>query len=78
MTNFPTIPDIVEQLAMHKTKQGWSNAQVATSLNAFGWNGLWIERHVVALLTGRVKVTDKEKEFFERYLLSAFYDYNRA
>jgi len=78
MTNFPTISDIVEQLSMHKKKQSWSNAQVATSLNAFGWNGVWIESHVASLLAGRVKVTDREKEFFERYLLSAFYDANRA
>lgn len=74
--NFPTIADTVQMLAMRKKKQGWTNAQVATSLNAFGWNGQWTEARVDALFEGRAKATDNETGFFKLYLLAAFYDYN--
>jgi len=76
MTNFPTIMDTVDMLAMAKRKAGDSNAQTAVKLNTFGWNPTWTGGHLDALFTGRVKATDKEIEFIKLYLLAAFYTYN--
>lgn len=76
MGNFPSLPNIVEQLRAHMLKSGYSTAQLVVMLNLFGSN--WNATHVDDLLAGRVKPTGTETIFLQRYLLDRFWDYNRG
>lgn len=74
MANYPTIVNELQQLRAYKTKQAYSNAQVATALTAFGW--AWSETHVAKLLAGKAKLSANDVIFLRRFLLNAFYTYN--
>lgn len=76
MSNFPSVPEIVEQLAKHKLKQTYTNATLATNMNLFAVAWGWTEGHVEALTLGRVQPTEAEIGFIELYLAQRFYDYN--
>lgn len=72
--SFPKIVATIEMLRRHQQKEGYSNAQLVTQLNAFGWT--WQEDLIADLMTGRKKPTADQGMFFKRYLLKKFYDYN--
>lgn len=72
--NYPDIVNIIEQLRKHKAKEGYSDAQLVTQLDAFGWT--WQESHISSLLEGRKHPTASEQIFFRGYLLNKFYAYN--
>lgn len=75
--NYPDIgASTLHQLHLYKMKNAYTDAQVADLLTTFGWT--WQEGHVADLLAGRVKPTRVENEFFEKFLLNKFLDYNRG
>jgi len=69
--NQPEIKDAVELLRRYKTQKSWTDAQLATSMTAFGWT--WTETHVAALFRGTMKPSEEEREYIKRYLLSRYY-----
>jgi len=69
--NQPEIKDAVELLRRYKTQKSWTDAQLATSMTAFGWT--WTETHVATLFRGTMKPSEEEREYIKRYLLSRYY-----
>jgi len=69
--NQPEIKDAVELLRRYKTQKSWTDAQLATSMTAFGWT--WTETHVAALFRGTMKPSEEKCEYIKRYLLSRYY-----
>lgn len=69
--NQPEIKDAVELLRRYKTQKSWTDAQLATSMTAFGWT--WTEMHIVGLFRGTMKPSEEEREYIKRYLLSRYY-----
>ena len=77
MTNFPTMPEIIDQLRLYKKKLAYSNAQVGAAMAAVGWGGTnWSTVHIYELMNGVVQPTDQEIEFIKIFLLRMFYAYN--
>lgn len=73
--NYPNVGvSTLQQLRYYKAKNGYTDAQVATLLAVFGWK--WQEDHIADLMDGRVKPTEVEEEFFKRFLLYKFWEYN--
>ena len=77
MTNFPTVPEIIDQLRQHKIKSSLNNTTLAAQMAAWGWGtSTWSAVHVTALMNGTVQPTEDEIEFIQRFLLNRFYVYN--
>ncbi len=77
MTNFPTMPEIIDQLRLYKKKLTYTNTQVATAMAAVGWGATnWSPGHVADLMNGAVQPTEAEIEFIKIFLLRMFYAYN--
>ncbi len=77
MTNFPTMPEIIDQLRLYKKKLTLSNAQVGAAMAAVGWGQTnWSTGHVADLMIGAVQPTEAEIEFIKIFLLRMFYAYN--
>jgi len=68
--NYPEIMNVVYRLRLYKTQKSWSNAQLATDLEAFGWT--WPESYVAALFVGNIKPDESKKHFIELYLLDRY------
>jgi len=69
--NYPSINDEVELLRRLKAQEVWTNAQVATSMTAFGWTiG---EDLVEDWLDGRNRPGESHREYIRRYLLMHYY-----
>ena len=63
MTNFPTMPEIIDQLRLYKKKLSYTDTQVATAMAAVGWGGTnWSPGHVGDLMIGAVQPTEDEIE----------------
>lgn len=77
MSNFPTMPEIIDQLRLYKKKLALSNAQVGVAMATVGWGGTnWSTGHVADLMNGAVQPTEAEIEFIKIFLLRMFYAYN--
>ncbi len=75
--NYPTVPEIIDQLRMYQRKAALSTANVAVAMVAFGWDStVWSTVHVTALLAGTVQPTEAEREFIKLFMLNRFYTYN--
>ena len=70
--NQPELMNEVELLRRYKAQKNWTNAQLATSMTAFGWT--WTEVYIAALFKGTMKPSEDKREYIKRYLLSAYED----
>jgi len=68
--NQPALLDEIELLRRYSIQKSWSNAQLATSMTAFGWQ--WTERFVAALFAGTMKASGDKRDYIKRYLLSSY------
>lgn len=75
--NYPTVPEIIDQLRLYQKKAALSTANVAVAMVAFGWDAtVWSTLHVGDLLSGQVQPTEAEREFIKLFMLNRFYAYN--
>lgn len=68
----PALKDELTLLRRYQQQKGWTNAQLATDMTAYGWT--WNEPNVEALMNGKLVLSDKEKGFVRNYLLNSYYD----
>ncbi|MBA7471409.1 hypothetical protein ES707_06715 [subsurface metagenome] len=68
--NFPKIMDTLHLLRVYKTQKSWTDAQLAASMTAFGWD--WNESYLTSLFAGRLKLDENKKEYIKLYLLNSY------
>lgn len=68
---------IVSQIAQHKAKAGYSDAELAAAINAFANRG-WGENYIHDLLAGKIPLSQSVDDVFRKYLLMKFYEYNSS
>ena len=68
--NYPEIMDTTYRLRLYKTQKSYSNAQLATDLNLFGWD--WPESYVASMFAGKSKPDESKKQFIDLYLLDRY------
>ena len=69
--NYPSIRDEVELIRRLKAQEGWTDAQLATSMTAEGWT--ISEDMVNDWLEGRSKPGESHREYIRLYLLMHYY-----
>jgi len=68
--DYPEIMDRIYLLRQYKDKKSYSNAQLATDLELFGWD--WPEQYIAALFVGHARLDESKKRFVELYLLDRY------
>lgn len=69
------MPYIIDQIRLHKKKEGYSNAQLTAQINTFANTG-WGENYLHDLLAGKMPLSHNADDTFQKYLALKFYEYN--
>lgn len=72
MPVIPSTLEPIEALRRHKAYCSLSNAQLATAMAFFGWDGAFSADSLDALFAGRTKLNDEARLFINAYLLSYY------